>query len=258
MESSPPTRLERPRSVAEIVGEALDIYQRFPLLFLTLALGVIAPYELIVLAATGNGPLTGRTHGGASVGIVLFLLDYALVQPLISALHIHAVMQIGEEQRPRLGQVALFGLRVLPEVAAAVIAAGLGIGLGFLAFIIPGILLALRWSVVAQAAAVEHEGWLPALRRSGVLTRGNYWHIFGLLIVTGVLTGGVTLAAGAIPLGSTAGAASVALGIAARTITASFTALAVALLYFDLRARSGARTAATPPTEEQPPPRDVV
>ncbi|HEV7585566.1 MAG TPA: hypothetical protein VGO14_07290 [Solirubrobacteraceae bacterium] len=238
MESSPPTQLERPRSVAEIVGEALDTYQRFPLLFMALALGVIAPYELAVLAATGDGPLATQTGAGTGTRIVLFLLEYALVQPLISALHIHAVMQIGEGRRPRLGQVALRGLRVLPEVAAAVIAAGLAIGLGFLAFILPGILLALRWSVVAQTAAVEHEGWLPALRRSGELTRGSYVHILGLLIVTFVLAGGVMLAAGAIPLGSTSGAASVALGIVARTITASFTALAVALLYFDLRARS--------------------
>jgi hypothetical protein len=257
MEGSAPTQLERPRSVADIVGEALDIYQRFPLLFLALALGVIAPYELAVLAATGNGPLTTQAHGGASTGIVLFLLEYALVQPLISALHIHAVTQIGEGQRPRLGQVALRGLRVLPEVVAAVVAAGLGIGLGFLAFIIPGIVLALRWSVVAQTAAVEHEGWLPALRRSGELTRGNYLHILGLLIVTWVLAGGVTLAAGAIPLGSTSGAGSVALGIVVRTITASFTALTVALLYFDLRARSRGMTAA-PASDDEPPPQDVA
>jgi hypothetical protein len=256
MESSSPTQLERPRSVAEIVGEALEIYQRFPLLFLALALGVIAPYELAVLAATGNGPLTTQAHGGAGVSIVLFLLDYALVQPLISALHIHAVMQIGEGQRPRLGQVARRGLGVLPEVAAAVIAAGLGIGLGFLAFIIPGILLALRWSVVAQTAAVEHDGWLPALRRSGELTRSNYLHILGLLIVTAALAGGVTLAASAIPLGSTAGAASVALGIGVRTITASFTALTLALLYFDLRARTRGIVAA--PASDEPPPQDVA
>jgi hypothetical protein len=252
MESPPPTQLERPRSLAEIIGEALDVYQRYPLLFMTLAFGVIAPYELAVLAATGEGPLATQTHRSPGVGILLFLLDYALVQPLISALHIHAVMQIGEGRRPQLTQVAARGLRVLPEVAAAVIAAGLGIGLGFLALIVPGVLLALRWSVVAQVAAVEHEGWLPALRRSGTLTRGNYLHILGLLILTGLLAGGVTFAAAAIPLGSTSGPASVALGIVVRTITASFAALTLALLYFDLRARRAGITAHPAPEGEPP------
>jgi hypothetical protein len=252
MESSQPPEIERPRSLAEILAEALDIYQRYPVLVLTLALGVIGPYELAVLAATGEGPLATQAHQKAGVTILLVLLNYAFVAPLISALLIYAVIVIGAGHSPRLTQVAARGLRVLPEVAAAVIAAGFGIGLGLL-LIIPGILLALRWSVVAQVAAVDHEGWLPALRRSGELARGHYWHIAGLILITALLTGGVELAAAAIPLGSTSGAVSVALGILARTITASFTALTLALLYFDLRARS-ARVTST--VGNQQPPRD--
>jgi hypothetical protein len=167
---SPQPEIERPRSLAEILAEALDIYQRYPGLVLTLALGVIGPYELAVLAATGEGPLATQSHQKAGVTILLALLNYALIAPLISALLIYAVIVIGQGRGPRLTEVAARGLRVLPEVAAAVIAAGFGIGLGLL-LIIPGILLALRWSVVAQVAAVDHEGWLPALKRSGELAR---------------------------------------------------------------------------------------
>jgi hypothetical protein len=250
MDSPRPPEIERPRSLAEILAEALDIYQRYPALVLTLALWVIAPYELAVLAATGEGPLATQAHQKAGVTILLALLNYAFVAPLISALLIYAVIVIGEGRGPRLTQVAARGLRVLPEVAAAVIAAGLGIGLGLL-LIIPGILLALRWSVVAQVAAVDHAGWLPALRRSGELARGHYWHIAGLLLITTLLTGGVELAAAAVPLGSTSGAVSVALGILVRTITASFTGLTLALLYFDLRARSARVT--SPVGEQQSP-----
>jgi hypothetical protein len=251
MESSQPPEVERPRTLAQIIAEALDTYQRYPVLVLTLALGVIGPYELAVLAATGEGPLASQAHQTARVTILLILLNYALIAPLISALLIQAVMLIAKGQTPRLTEVAARGLRVLPEVAAAVIAAGVGIALGLLALIIPGILLALRWSVVAQVAAVDHEGWLPALRRSGELARSHYWHIAGLIVITALLSGGVELAAAAIPLGSTSGAASVALGIIARTITASFTALTLALLYFDLRARSAGVTSAV--AGQQPP-----
>jgi hypothetical protein len=205
-----------------------------------------------VLAATAEGPLSGQTHESPGVRIVLFLLDYALVGPLVSALHVHAVMLIGEGGRPRFSDVAARALRAFPVVVAAVIVAGLGIGLGFLALVIPGIILALRWAVVAQVAAVDQEGWLPALRRSAELTRGNYGRIFGLLLITGLLSGGITLAASEIPLGSTAGAASVALGIAVRTITVSFAALTLALLYLDLRARH-AGVKAQPAPEERPP-----
>jgi hypothetical protein len=232
MEGPTPPDFERPRSVAEIIAEALDIYQAYPVLFLTLALAVIAPYELAVLAAVGVGPLATSAHESVTTQILLPLVSYAAVGPLISALHIHAVIRVGEGRRPRLGEVALQGLRVLPVVVAAVIVAGFGIALGLLALIVPGILLALRWSVVAQVAAVEHEGWIPSL------TRGHYRHILGLTVIVALVGGGLSLAAAAIPLGSTSGAASVAVGIAVRTIVASLSALTLALLYFDLRGRA--------------------
>jgi hypothetical protein len=254
MDSRQPTEIERPRSLAEIIGEALDIYQRYPLLFMLLALGVIAPYELAVLGATGEGPLVMQSHQSAGTTVVLLVVELALVRPLISALYVHAVTIIGEGRRPGLAQVAARGLRVLPEVAAAVIVAGLGIGLGLLALLIPGIILLLRWAVVAQVAAIEHQGWLPALRRSGELARGNYMHVLGLLVLTGVIAGGVTLAAAAIPLGSTSGPASVAVGIVVRAVAESFTALTLALLYFDLRARMSGVAVPQRDEEHRPPP----
>jgi hypothetical protein len=248
MDRTQPIDIDCERSVADIIGGALDMYQRYPLLFLTLALGVIAPYWMAVLAINGTGPLAGGAHESLGVYSLLLLLDYALVGPLVSALHIHAVIRIGQGDTPRLAQIAVRGLRVLPVVVAAVIVAGLGIALGFLALIVPGVVLALRWSVVAQVAAVEHEGWIPSLRRSSALTRGHYWHIFGLFVITTLVNGGVNFAAAAVHLGSTSGAASVALGIGTRTITASFSALTLAILFFDLRARA----AAGPPARSTP------
>jgi hypothetical protein len=228
--------LDQPRSVGEILAATARLYRRYPLLFVILALAVMAPYKLAVLGVTGYGPLR---HGHENVGIsyLLMLLDAALIAPLISALHMHAVVAIGEGQRPRLGAVALRGLQVLPVVAAADIIANVGIFLGLIALIVPGVVLALRWAVVAQAAALEHEGWLPALRSSHRLTGGHYWHIIGLALVVTTLALSVNFGARAIPLGSTSGPGSVAVGIAVYTVTASLSALTLALLYFDLRAR---------------------
>jgi hypothetical protein len=239
--------LDRPRSIGDILAGALGLYRRYPWLFAILALGVIAPYDLVVLAVTGVGPLETGSNQNTQSYLLLLLLNLSLVGPLISALHVHAVIRIGEGSRPSVREVALRGLQVLPVVVAAEVMATLGIALGFLALVVPGILLALRWSVVAQAAAIEQQGWLPALRRSGQLTRGHYWHIFGLLFVTGLLTAVLTRAAAAIPPGSSSGAGAVALGIAVHTLTASFAALTLALLYFDLLARLDGPPVPSPP-----------
>ncbi|HTA13530.1 MAG TPA: hypothetical protein VK781_01570 [Solirubrobacteraceae bacterium] len=238
MEASRVIDLKRERSVGEILGAAVSLYGRYPLLFATLAVGVIAPYELARLAVTGDGPLRSGGSGHAAALFLFQLVYYVLVGPLISALHVHAVIEIGEGRRPRLGSVALRGLSVLAVVVAAQISAGILIALGFLALIVPGILLSLRWSVVAQTAAIDNEGWLPALRRSRQLTAGHYGHIFGLLFATGALTLLVGFTAGVATVGGhSADVGSVLIGIAVYTLIASFSALTLAILYFDLRTR---------------------
>ncbi|HST32630.1 MAG TPA: hypothetical protein VLJ80_03815 [Solirubrobacteraceae bacterium] len=237
----------KPRSIGEIVRAAGALYRRYPLLFAILAAAVIVPYELIVLAATGDGPLR-HGHENAGVSWLLLLLRTSLITPLVSALHMHAVVTIAKGRRPRLAEVARRGAMALPVVAAAEIVSGIGIFLGSIALVVPGILLAVRWAVVAQAAALEGKGWVDALRSSRRLTTGHGWHAFGLLLVTGVLNAAVLFGARAIPLGSSSGAGSVAVGTTVETLVASFSALTLALLYFDLQARRDAAGAETPRT----------
>lgn len=236
-ERPPVIDLGRPRSVLELVAATLSLYGRYPLLFGLLGLAVVGPYELIVLAVTGAAPL-GQQSVSTGTAFTLILLELALIGPFVSALDAHAVAAIGRGERPGLLRVARLGARSLPVVAAAQIIAGLGIGIGLIAFIIPGVILALRWAVVAQAAAIERTDWLGALRRSGELARGNYLHILGLIVLISLVNYGIAGAGSAIA-GPSAHAPQVALGIVAETITRSFTALATAVLYFDLLSREG-------------------
>lgn len=237
MEPEDAVELDRQRSIGEIIRAALGLYLRYPLLFLILAVAVIAPYQLFVLPLTGTGPLAHGTHRSFQMEVLLDLVDFSLVGPLISALHVHAVVLAGEGHRPRLVPVLVRGVRVLPVVAAAEIVANVGISLGMLALAVPGIILLVRWAVVAQTAAVDHEGWILALRRSWRLTSGNSGRILGLFLFIGSPVLAIHLGAIALPLGNTSGFTSVAFGIALDTVVASFFALTLAFLYFDLRAR---------------------
>lgn len=228
--------LRKPRRAGEVVAVALRLYRRYPLLFYVLAAGVIAPYDLIVLVTAHVGPYGHRgLHGGTP--LLLELIDVVLIGPLISALHIHAVALAGEGIRPRLAQVAQRGVQVLPVVVAAQIMATLGEWLGLLAFVIPGIVLFFRWFVVAQAAAVEHEGWLPALRRSRELTAGNYGHIFAFILLVALLTFVPSLLADIAVTGNDTRAGAFIAGVAVHSFAASLGALTTAVLYFDLVAR---------------------
>jgi len=226
-----------PRPAHRLVLAAFALYRRYPVLFFVLAAAVVVPYWAIVLAATQVGPLTSGSLAPATA-LLLELLDWSLVTPLISGLHVHAVAEALQGRDPHLPSVARKGLRVLPVVAAASIVSSLGIVVGFFALIVPGIYLMLRWAVVAQAAAIEHEGWLPALRRSHQLTDDHFRHVFVFLLFVTVIVVAPTVL-GSLGFDDDTTAVSFLVGLLVEVLTLSFGALATALLYFDLRARFG-------------------
>lgn len=234
-----------PRSASALVIAAFRLYRRYPLLFFTLAGGVVVPFFLIVLVTTGAGPYSTSPSRSGELEFGLTLVIWCLITPLISALHINAVAAVREGREPRLAAVASAGVRVLPAVIAVSIMSGLGIALGFFALIAPGIYLALRWAVVAQAAAIEREGWLPALRSSGRLVSGHFGHVFVFLFLVFLVV--VLNVAVEIGIEEIAGEVVTTLvGLVLTVLTVSFSALATALLYFDLRVR---REAAPVPEE---------
>lgn len=224
-----------PRSIPGLIGEAFRLYGRYPLLFLILAAGVVVPYRLIVLAATGTGPYTQRSLGFGT-SMLLMAIEWVIVNPLVSALHVHAVAETEEGRTPRIGPVTRRGLAVLPLVAAAAIMSGLAIAGGFILLVIPAFYFLLRLVVVAQTAAIERETWLDALRRSWALTEGKVLHVLYFFVwITLITVVPGLLVTTLLPDATTA--VTFLVGVTVQVVLLSFTALATALLYFDLRTR---------------------
>jgi hypothetical protein len=141
------------------------------------------------------------------------------------------VGQLLQAARPVIGKLILVG-----------IVAGIGIAIGFILIIIPGLILITIWSVAAPVIVLERPPGLGALGRSRELVRGNGWQVFGVIVV---LVIGVSIVAAVIEAIGDAGGTGV--GIVVRVIvqilTAPITALAASVLYFELR---GPATVATP------------
>jgi hypothetical protein len=227
---------ERERSATEVLAKTLELYLRYPLLFLALGAGVVIPYVLVVYLVTGDAPY-GHQYLGSFAALLLPLAQVALVRPLVSALHVHAVQDVAEGEDPRFGDVARRGLVVLPVVTVAVVVTWVGATLGLILLVVPGVLLWLRWTVVAQTAALEGGSWIEALKRSADLTERNYLHILGVTILCLLVTG-VPSSLLAIPLRHThTTVATFAAGAALQILVISFNALNTGVLYFDLKAR---------------------
>lgn len=217
------------------MGQILDVafrtYSRRPLLFIELAAIVLIPYSVVtVLVANAK-------HVAFGTEFVLLLVELAVVNPFVSALQMQALTDLGEGARPVVGDVVRRGLAVLPVVAAADIIAGLAELVGLAIFVVPGLIAAIRFAVVAPAAACERITWPEALRRSLALTRGNAWRVLGVLVIQAVL---LYLVAAIIGANSIAVAI---VGAALWVVAQPFCTLLINLLYFDLRARQGAPVA---------------
>ncbi len=128
----------------------------------------------------------------------------------------------------------LFGL-VAPRLFALFllsIVVGVLVAIGFVLFIIPGIILTLMWMVSTPAMMVEGKGVFDSMSRSSELTKGNRWRILGVgaLIVVAYLVLAVIigLLAAISPILGIIG------GIALLVAVYPYLSIIVSVLYFNL------------------------
>jgi hypothetical protein len=118
-------------------------------------------------------------------------------------------------------------------LAAISVLFGIGVGIGFVFLIVPGLILLVIWSVVAPVTVLERPGVFAAFGRSRQLVHGNGWNVFAVIVVVFlsvlVVSVGVGLLAGS--LGSV-GRAFVQWAL--DSALAPITALSASVLYFAL------------------------
>jgi hypothetical protein len=119
---------------------------------------------------------------------------------------------------------------------AASIVTGVLIVLGILALIVPGIILAIMFSLVYPAIIVEDAGVLESLSRSRALVSNRWLKTLGLLLVLGIIVG---IADGIVA------AISMLLGVGSTLFSSILTAfilpifpIGITLYYYSMKART--------------------
>ena len=152
------TRLElaRPRDISALFADALGVYRRNAGTFLVLSAAVVVPVHLIV-EGVGMEKLTSGFDSSPSAAetIIPSLVRFLVVAPLITAVCIHALHMVAAGERPRSREAILEGLESFAPIFFAVLLAGIGIALGLVLLVLPGIYIAVRWYFVPQAVVVE-------------------------------------------------------------------------------------------------------
>jgi hypothetical protein len=244
-------KLQSELSVGEILTQTFNLYSRnfvqylIPFLAAGIVTGLvtIAVRSTIIIPATPVHPTSQQllawfpTYLTATVtSIFLSGIVSWIANSITTGITIKFTSDMLERGQANLQTSFNFTLTKLLPLLAASIITGILIVLGFIALVIPGIILALMFSLVYPAIMLEDTGVFGSLSRSRVLVSNRWLKTFGLLLLLGII---VAIVNGifvliASPFGVVSPLIS---GILTALITPVF-AIAITLYYYSMKART--------------------
>jgi hypothetical protein len=162
--------------VGRILSTAWKIFTSNFLILVAVGAAIAIP-NLLMEAGPGESK-----PGAAFLG---FLSGFIL-NPIGEAVILYVAFQYLRGYPAPVGDALRKGLaRFWPIVGVAVLS-GLGIAFASLLLVVPGVILAVIWSVALPACVLEGLGPSASLGRSSRLTAGYRWPIFGIILLLGI------------------------------------------------------------------------
>jgi hypothetical protein len=164
-----------------VVNRAFIVWWRNIVPFTLIAAVIHLPMIIWMAVA----PWTPKDYGPVlgSAGLSVFLNGF------ITATITYGVVKDLQGQRAPMGECIWNGFkRMLPAVGVGLLA-GLAMAGAAILLLFPMFIVMCMLYVATPASVIEKPGLLGALRRSRELTAGYKWHIFGLILTMGTLSG---------------------------------------------------------------------
>lgn len=201
----------------KVIGDNLSLFAISGLLLVALpvfaanVIGFLYPELWVVGLAS--------VVGGIVAFIGSLLMQGVVVHSAISGLNGRSI---------GLGEALGVGARKALSLLWLGILQTLGISLGIILLVVPGLMLTTMWCVAAPVLVMEKRSVEASFGRSRQLTRGHRWSIFGLLVIYFVLTMIISVAVQA--LATAAGVTTAQSGFLTTSQAPSLMALAAVLV----------------------------
>ncbi len=223
--------------------EKLDVGRTLSAVFETYRAqaAVLLPAAALVFAIPAL--ITGLILSGGAITLTLVLL--LAISFIATFWYEGVVVQAVRDIRDGVRDLSIDGLfrsaaPVVGPLIGAGILAGLGIAVGFVLLIVPGLILLTIWALVVPVIVVERRGVIDSFKRSRELVRGNGWPVFGVVIIIIILQQIVSFLFQSV--GGVASDNAVTYGIATlvgNVLVAPLHALAAAVMFFALTRTRG-------------------
>ena len=194
--SASPTRLD----IGKVLTDGLGVLPRNFGPFFLLALLL----EGIPSALLAYAQLMVRLNPVFAVFGVVGFIAFLITVPIMQSALVFGSMSNLEGRPASMTDCLAAGTRFCLRLLALDFLVGLGVIIGTILLIVPGVLLALRWSVAIPALVLEGRGIQQAMGRSADLTRDRRWWIFllGLIFLGAMIVLQIALTIIGFPFGS--------------------------------------------------------
>lgn len=250
-----------PKDIGDILSDTFKIYFKnflriIAIVFIVQLVGniftsIILPTPRGLFGTYGRIQFPTPSTALLIIGIVVFILTIFVGYPFVTGALIHAVskqrlrrpINIKEAYRSswkRFGSLvgvhflrllAIFGIMFVSIIPVAlsrgVLVPIMIIGYGFAFYYM------IRWLFVLEVVLVEGLGPVPALSRSAVLVKGDWWRILGIMLLLGLIMWAIMLLFGRIPIFG---------GMLSSILAYPVLVIGEILLYYDLRVRKDGYT----------------
>jgi hypothetical protein len=236
-----------------VFDRTIDIYKSHLKILVMAAVAVFAFVFVITLVA-----LLAIGSGNASLAIFVSLVMFVLAI-IASYVYTGMVIRVVQHQDDRrehsLGELYRSVAPVLAALIGTSILAGIFVLLGFIALIVPGLILMTHFALVAAIVVVERLSGMNAIKRSWALVKGNAWTVFAVIIVLALALAVARAVLGAIGFGVGEEVGRALMEFVANIFLAPLPAIAGAVMYFMLAgAPASAPGAAAAPSGGVAPP----
>jgi hypothetical protein len=222
----------------KILGETFSIYFSNIIPFLLLSVLALSP---LLLFAAWMSSLPATEMVVQLSGLLGNLIQLICV-PIATAAITYGVYQQMRGGTTSLVACLQVGLTTLFPMLGLAFVQGFAIGLGTLACVVPGILLAVRWAVSIPAKVEERPSITDAMKRSSYLTEGYRWQVFAVLAVLFVINlvlgmgAGVVVGVSSVRSGKTMHPGTLLFMTSlVQVVTTGIAATASAVMYYRLR-----------------------
>jgi hypothetical protein len=221
----PPEKLD----TAGVLEKVFDVYRNQFAVIVPAALVVFVPVAIIAALAGSEGSV-----GLAIVAAIVSFIGTFWFQGVV----VEAVRDIQDGRRDfTVGQLFESVRPVLAPLIGIGVLAGIGVAIGLVLLIVPGLILLTWWAVIAPVIVIERGRALDAFGRSRELVRGNGWAVFGVIVFLFFVQLVVNSILGAIAGDSFGG--SLAASLVSNVLVAPLSAIAAAVIYLSLRRLKG-------------------